>query len=280
MAGVFEGLRVLDLSWGTAGPMVTMFLADHGADVTRIERPGGAPFYEPEAYTVWNRGKRSAELDLTVAADREVFLALADAADVVVETFTPGTAEKLGVGYDVLAARNPRLIYCSITGYGRGTRDEQRPAYDQLVAARVGHQWEIRGWYGSPMDHIQGKDLGGPDFDVPEPSRIGSDRDGPLFTATPQPSVGAAHLASIGIGAALHARELSGVGQRVDTSLLQGILFYNSCTWQRAREARRARLSDGDDGPSPELGPHGGQRRLGLHVGRAAGVADAGRRGR
>ncbi|MEY2425579.1 MAG: hypothetical protein QOI61_1151, partial [Actinomycetota bacterium] len=56
MNGVFEGLKVLDLSWGTAGPMVTMFLADHGADVTRIERPGGAPFYEPEAYTVWNRG--------------------------------------------------------------------------------------------------------------------------------------------------------------------------------------------------------------------------------
>ena len=207
MSGVFEGLRVLDLSWGTAGPMVTMFLADHGADVTRIERPGGAPFHEPDAYAVWNRGKRSAELDLTVDADREVFLALADAADVVVETFTPGTAEKLGVGYDVLSARNPRLIYCSITGYGRDTKDAQRPAYDQLVAARTGHQWEIRGWYGSPMDHIQGKDLDGPDFEVPEPSRIGSDRDGPLFTATPQPSVGAAHLASIGIAAALHVRE-------------------------------------------------------------------------
>ncbi|MEY2424658.1 MAG: hypothetical protein QOI61_230, partial [Actinomycetota bacterium] len=222
--------------WGTAGPMVTMFLADHGADVTRIERPGGAPFYEPEAYTVWNRGKRSAELDLTSSADRDVFLALVDGADVVVETFTPGTAEKLGIGYDVLSARNPRLVYCSITGYGQGTKDQHRPAYDQLVAARAGHQWEIRGWYGSPMDHIQGKDLDGPDFDVPEASRIGSDRDGPLMTATPQPSVGAAHLASIGIAAALHVREVSGVGQRVDTSLLQGILFYNSCTWQRAEK--------------------------------------------
>jgi crotonobetainyl-CoA:carnitine CoA-transferase CaiB-like acyl-CoA transferase len=236
MSGVFEGLRVLDLSWGTAGPMVTMFLADHGADVTRIERPGGAPFYEPDAYTVWNRGKRSAELDLSLDADRDTFLALADGADVVVETFQPGTADRLGIGYDVLAARNPRLIYCTITGYGQGTKDQHRPAYDQLVAARAGHQWEVRGWYGSPMDHIQGKDLDGPDFDVPEPSRIGSDRDGPFFTATPQPSVGAAHLASIGIAAALHVREVSGVGQRVDTSLLQGILFYNSCTWQRAEK--------------------------------------------
>ncbi|HUR77025.1 MAG TPA: CoA transferase [Acidimicrobiales bacterium] len=234
--GVFDGLKVLDLSWGTAGPMVTMFLADHGADVTRIERPGGAPFYEPDAYTVWNRGKRSAELDLSLEADRDVFLALADGADVVVETFAPGTAEKLGVGYDVLSKRNPRLIYCSITGYGQGTADQHRPAYDQLVAARAGHQWEIHGWYGSPMDHIQGKDLDGPDFEVPEPSRIGSDRDGPYMTATPQPSVGAAHLASIGIAAALHVREHNGVGQRVDTSLLQGILFYNSCTWQRAEK--------------------------------------------
>lgn len=234
--GVFDGLTVLDLSWGTAGPMVTMFLADHGAEVTRIERPGGASFYEPAAYAVWNRGKRSAELDLGNDADRDVFLALAERADVVVETFAPGTAEKLGIGYDVLAARNPRLIYCSITGYGQGTRDQDRPAFDQLVAARAGHQWEIRGWYGSPMDHIKGADLDGPDFEVPEPSRIGSDRDGPLMTATPQPSVGAAHLASIGIAAALHARETSGIGQRVDTSLLQGILFYNSCTWQRAED--------------------------------------------
>lgn len=232
MAGVFEGLRVLDLSMGAAGPMVTMFLADHGADVTRIEHQNEV--YEPDAYKVWNRGKRSAELDLTSDADRDVFLALADRADVIVETFTPGTADKLGIGYDVLSARNPRLIYCTITGYGQGTKDQHRPADDQLVAARTGHQWEIRGWYGSPMDHIKGKDLPGPDFEVPEPSRIGTDRDGPLMTATPQPSVGAAHLASIGIAAALHVRETSGVGQRVDTSLLQGILFYNSCTWQRA----------------------------------------------
>ena len=236
MSGVFEGLRVLDLSWGTAGPMTTMLLADHGADVTRIERPGGAPFDEPEAYRVWNRGKRSAELDLSSDADREVFLALADAADVVVESFQPGVADRLGVGYEALSARNPRLVYCSITGYGRGTKDQDRPAYDQLVAARVGHQWEIRGWYGSPMDRIQGKDSEKPDFVPDDACRIGTDRDGPLFQATPQPSVGAAHLASIGIASALHVREATGRGQWVETSLLQGILFYNGCTWQRAEK--------------------------------------------
>jgi crotonobetainyl-CoA:carnitine CoA-transferase CaiB-like acyl-CoA transferase len=245
MSGVFEGLRVLDLSWGTAGPMTTMFLADHGAEVIRIERPGGAPFDEPEAYRVWNRGKKSAELDLKDSADRDAFLALVDTADVVVETWQPGVAEKLGVGYDTLRARNPRLIYCSITGYGRGTRDQDRPAYDQLVAARAGHQWEVRGWYGSPMDHIQSKDTDNPDFVPADECKLGADRDGPLFQATPQPSVGAAHLASIGIAAALHVRETSGIGQRVDTSLLQGILFYNSCTWQRA---------EGLDAPGYQMG--------------------------
>jgi len=233
--GVFDGLLVLDLSWGTAGPMTTMMLADHGADVIRIEPPEGAPFEEPEGYRVWNRGKRSAVLDLRDPADRDTFLALVRKADVLVETFAPGTAEKLGVGYDSLRALNPRLIYCSITGYGHGTGEESRPGFDGLVAARTGFQWELRGWYGGPMRHVQGLDT--PDGDaVPESLAMGSVREGPIFQATPAPSVGASHLASIGIGCALHAREVTGLGQRVDTSLLQGVLLYNASTWQRAEK--------------------------------------------
>src|SRR3954452_16970868 len=131
MSGFLEGLRVLDLSWGTAGPMTTMQLADHGADVIRIERPEGTPFPEPQGYRVWNRGKRSAELDLTNDDDRVTFLALAAGADIVVESYAPGTADKLGVGYEQLRALNPRLIYCAITGYGNGTKDADRPAIDQ-----------------------------------------------------------------------------------------------------------------------------------------------------
>jgi crotonobetainyl-CoA:carnitine CoA-transferase CaiB-like acyl-CoA transferase len=233
MSGALEGLRVLDLSWGTAGPLVTMMLSDHGADVIRIDPPAGAPFWEPRGYRVWNRGKRSAILDLQGHADVEVFLALAATADVLVETFAPGVADKLGIGYETLTEINPRLIYCAITGYGRDTRDADRPAFDQLVAARVGFQYSMRGWYGSPMDQIQGKDDSVPDWQLPEELALGSSRDGPIFSATPVPSVAAAYLASVGIQAALHVREMTGVGQRVDTSMLQALILWQSCLWQR-----------------------------------------------
>lgn len=233
MSGVMEGLRVLDLSWGTAGPMTTMLLADHGADVIRIERPEGAPFPEPQGYRVWNRGKRSAELDLTNDDDRQTFLALAATADIVVESYAPGTADRLGVGYEALRALNPGLIYCAITGYGNGTKDADRPAIDQLVSARTGFAYEVRGWYGSPMDHTKDADLKTPDWVLPEELAIGSYRDGPIFTATQTPSVAAAYLATLGISAALHVRETTGIGQRVDTSMLQGIIQYQGCCWQR-----------------------------------------------
>ena len=120
MTGVLNGVRVLDLSEGIAGPMATMLLADHGASVTRIERPGGDPFRSQLGYHGWNRGKRSAILDLRDNADRQAFLALAQHADVVVESFRPGKTSELGIDYETLAATNPRLLYCSITGYGAG----------------------------------------------------------------------------------------------------------------------------------------------------------------
>ena len=91
MARAFEHLRVLDLSWGTAGPMTTMFLADNGADVVRIESPLGDPFSEQTGYRVWNRGKRSACVDLHSVEGRQQFDQLALAADVVVDSFSLGT---------------------------------------------------------------------------------------------------------------------------------------------------------------------------------------------
>ena len=122
MAGVLAGVRVLDLSWGIAGPMTAMLLGDHGADVTKIEPPGGDPFRAQLGYRVWQRGKRSAVLDLKNAGDRNAFLALARHADVLLESFAPGTTARLGIDYETLAASNPRLVYCSITGYGRNNR--------------------------------------------------------------------------------------------------------------------------------------------------------------
>ena len=88
--GVLDGLDVLDLSWGISGPMVGMLLADSGARVTKIERPGGDPWRHLSGYRVWNRGKRSAILDLKDPADKERFLALAARADVLIESFSPG----------------------------------------------------------------------------------------------------------------------------------------------------------------------------------------------
>ncbi len=122
---VLEGLKVLDLSWGIAGPMATMLLADHGAAVTRIEPPGGDPFRTQLGYRTWQRGKRSAVLDLKNRADRDCLLALAREADILVESYSPGVTERLGIDYARLHAVNPRLIYCSITAYGRGNRHSE-----------------------------------------------------------------------------------------------------------------------------------------------------------
>src|ERR1700726_2169363 len=116
--GVLDGIKVLDLSWGISGPMAGMLLADHGASVAKIEPPGGDPFRSLSGYQVWQRGKRSAVIDLKADDQRERFLGLAESADVLIESFEPGVTARLGIDYDTLKARNPGLVYCSITGYG------------------------------------------------------------------------------------------------------------------------------------------------------------------
>src|SRR5256885_9495482 len=136
MASVLEGVKVLDLSWGIAGPVTGMLLADHGADVVKIEPPGGDPFRGTPGYDAWIRGRRSAEFDLTADDDRATFHALARGADVVLESFSPGTTARLGIDAATLLATNPRLVYVSITGYGDHPAHRDRPAWDALVAAR------------------------------------------------------------------------------------------------------------------------------------------------
>jgi len=234
MAGVLQGVRVLDLSWGIAGPMAAMLMADHGADVTKIEPPGGDPFRDQLGYKVWQRGKRSAVLDLKNEADKQAFLALVKAADVLVESYTPGVTERLGIDYATLEKLNPRLVYCSITGYGRGTQDEDRPAYDALVAARTGLHWEQRGWPEGALNHLAGRDDPFPDLDIPYDWLQGAARPGPLFPSSHWPSLGAFFSASVGINAALRAREHTGRGQHVETSLLQGAMAGAAGVWMRA----------------------------------------------
>ncbi len=224
MTGVLDGIRVLDLSWGIAGPMTTMLLADHGAAVTKIEPPGGDPFRRQLGYHAWNRGKRSAVLDLKDAGDLATFRKLLHSADVLVESFRPGVMERLGLDYESLREEHPGLIYCSITGYGRDNAHSDRPAYDALVAARTGLQWEQRGRVGGSAAHLSGKEPFSPDYEIPHEAQQGPPRDGPVFPASRFPSLGAAYAATTAISAALRAREVTGRGQWVETSLHQGAL--------------------------------------------------------
>jgi len=234
MAGVLENLKVLDLSWGISGPMTTMLMTDHGAEVTKIEPPGGDPFRGQSGYLAWNRGKRSAILDLKDRADRETFLKLAAQADILVESYAPGVTARLGIDFDTLHALNPRLIYCSITAYGRDNEHSGRPGYDALVAARTGLHWEQRGWPEGALLHMAGREDPFADIEIAPEDVQGPLRPGPVFPASHFPSLGAFYAASTAIAAALFARETTGRGQWVETSLMRGAMSGACGAWQRA----------------------------------------------
>src|SRR4051812_43699261 len=143
-----DGVRVLDLSRVLAGPYCTMVLADLGADVLKVERPGsgdetrswGPPYAGGESayYMSVNRGKRSVAIDLSTKEGQQQALELAAESQVVIENFRVGTAERMGLGYDDIAARNPRVIYCSIPGFGSDRQPEGRPGYDFVAQAESG----------------------------------------------------------------------------------------------------------------------------------------------
>jgi crotonobetainyl-CoA:carnitine CoA-transferase CaiB-like acyl-CoA transferase len=230
--GALDGLEVLDLAWGPAGSIAGLLLSDQGARVTKLEPVGGDPFRGASGFRVWNRGKRGAVVDLP--ADADVVLALAERADVLIEGFSPGTTARLGIDYETVRVRNPRLIYCSITGYGRDNRHSDRPAYDALVGARTGIHWDQRGWPGGVVARVTGTAPNLPDLVPPDGCWEGVEREGPHMPYSTFPSLGAAFLATTAISAALHVREVTGRGQWVETSLLQGVLAASGFCWQRA----------------------------------------------
>lgn len=214
--------------------MATMLLSDYGADVVKVEPPGGDPTRNTETGArVWARGKRSIELDIHDEAQREQLLALIDRADVLVENFDLGVTESLGLDWETLRARNPRLVMCSITPYGRHVDFKNRPGIDALVAARTGLHWEQRGWVGTSIGRICGLPVELEDLDIPPGCFDGPDREGPLYPQSRWPSLGASFLALTGINAALRARLHTGRGQWVETSLLQGVLVSTAGGWQR-----------------------------------------------
>jgi len=112
-------LIVLDFSCGMAGSLATAVLADFGAEVVKIEPPGGDPFRSHPAWLAWNRGKKSAVLNLKTPEGREQAHQLAAHADIVFESFRPGVTKRLGIDYTTLSALNPRLVYASISGWGQ-----------------------------------------------------------------------------------------------------------------------------------------------------------------
>ena len=142
-----QGIRVIDLSLFLPGPYLTLMLADHGAEVIKVEAPGeGDPTRhlgprdggETVYFRTLNRGKKSVVVDLKNPQDREALLKLCDSADVFVESFRPGVVERLGVGYEALRARNPRIVYCSISAFGQHGPYRERPAHDLAVEALSG----------------------------------------------------------------------------------------------------------------------------------------------
>jgi crotonobetainyl-CoA:carnitine CoA-transferase CaiB-like acyl-CoA transferase len=149
-----EGLRVIDLSMYLPGPHLTLMMADHGAEVIRIEPPGGDPTRVLPGsgagyFSMFNRNKRSIEIDLKCARGRELALDLVRGADALVENFKPGTMERLGLGYARLAAESPRLIYCSTKGFLSGPY-EHRAALDEVAQMMGGLAW-MTGLPGRPM---------------------------------------------------------------------------------------------------------------------------------
>lgn len=201
-----SGYTILDLTVMTAGPVGTMLLGDLGADVIKVEEPErgdlardlGTQFVNGESvqFLSQNRNKRSVRLDLKSPLGRDVFMRLAQEADVVVENFRPGTVDRLGIGYDAVRAINPRVIYASVSAFGQTGPYSGWPANDPIVQAVAG------------LMDMTGEADG-------EPVRLG----------VPVPDFGAAAMLAFGITAALLHRERHGEGQRLDTSLLAATLF-------------------------------------------------------
>jgi crotonobetainyl-CoA:carnitine CoA-transferase CaiB-like acyl-CoA transferase len=213
--GALAGVRVVDLSRVLAGPLCTQLLADHGADVVKVEPPQGdetrsfGPPFDPAGNAAYfgavNRGKRALTLDLARDEARRILLRLVGSADVLVENFLPGTMERWGLGYEALAERDPRLVYCSISGFGREGPLGGLPGYDAVLQAMTG----IMSINGTPES-------------------------GPTRVGVPVVDHLTGYVAVTGILMALVERERSGRGQRVEATLFDtglSLLVPHAANW-------------------------------------------------
>ena len=193
-----DGIRVVDLTSYIAGSYGAMMLADLGASVVKVEALEGDSFRELPGFYGWNRGKRSIALNLKTPEGREIVERLAREGDVVMENWRPGVADRLGVGHERLMALNPRLIYLSVSAFGSTGPYVDRPGFDPLLQALGG------------LMTLQG--FGGP----------------PQYLRTAPTDYYTAALGCQAVLAALFVRERTGKGQRIETSLLRGVLALQS----------------------------------------------------
>ncbi len=196
-----EGLRVVELAEGMAGPLAGQILADYGADVLKIEPPGGDWARGRPGFSMWNRGKRSVVLDLREEDQLAEALDLLSRADVVLISWRSGVAMRLGLDYERVAAVNPGIIWGEISGFGSIPELRDVQGYEGLVSAAIGKM--------SGLDHLSG-------------AAVGHRPDEPLFTYAPANTYSAANLLLQGVLAALMERKHSGLGQKVETSLVHG----------------------------------------------------------
>ncbi|UCH87536.1 MAG: CoA transferase [Dehalococcoidia bacterium] len=207
MTGPFQGVSVLELASGIAGPYCGMLLADLGADVTKAEPPHGDPARGSPAFHVWNRGKRSVIADAQSEEDRRTIRRLAGGSHVVIADLPPGQGEAVGLDYETLAGENPALVYCHMPPFGDKGPHAGRCSDDALVAAVGG---------------VTGR----------QPSHSGA----PVFVTIPASSYGAAMLAASAIGVALRVQERSGRGQKVTVSWVAGALAMQTGSLVGAQE--------------------------------------------
>ncbi|MEO5641514.1 MAG: CoA transferase [Sphingomicrobium sp.] len=208
--GLLAGLRVLDFSTSLPGPLATLMLADAGAEVIKIERPdGGDPARaDPAVFAILNRAKRSIAIDLK--RDAALLDPLIASADILVEQFRPGVMDRLGLGHEAVRARNPRLIYASINGYGSDGPDAQRPGHDLTYVAESGLLSLNADSNGDPV----------------VPAALAADVAGGSYSAVAQ------------IMMALFHRERTGEGSRLDIALFAGLMPFLNEAFAHAAEGR------------------------------------------
>ncbi len=210
--GPLEGLTVIDLSPTRVGAQVTQTLADFGADVLWIEPPGGSALRSQPSFPFLARGKDSIVLDLKCEADVEVARDLATTADVLVETFRPSVADRLGLGFEDLQALNPRLVYASITGFGRLGPSAAVKGYEGVVLAKLGVNTAFAKMHAESH---------------------------PPYVSVPWCAFSASQTALHGVLAALLDRERTGLGQRVEANLVQGFATLDTWSWFQHLVAER-----------------------------------------